>query len=124
MAPQSSIDAAVSNLLGQPGDDEKQPRRQHRRQEHQSVWLGVSPSVLAIEMQDVRLLNNGKPISNGHYGMVLMSQFPIQVDNIRTFQQFLWKDMPNNLLSTIKDESGQPYYSHQAQQVPVSFVFS
>ena len=53
----------------------------------------------------------------GHYGMVVLSQYPIQSEQIRTFQNFLWKDMPDNLLSTIKDENGQAYYSHQAQQI-------
>lgn len=53
----------------------------------------------------------------GHYGMLVLSQYPIQFEQIRTFQHFLWKDMPDNLLSTIKDASGQPYYSQQAQQI-------
>ena len=53
----------------------------------------------------------------GHYGMLLLSKYPIQIEQIRTFQHFLWKDMPDNLLSTIKDEQGQPYYSQQAQQI-------
>lgn len=31
----------------------------------------------------------------GQYGMVVLSRFPIDQDEIRTFQNFLWKDMPN-----------------------------
>jgi endonuclease/exonuclease/phosphatase family metal-dependent hydrolase len=53
----------------------------------------------------------------GHYGMLVLSKFPIQFDQIRTFQHFLWKDMPDNLLSTIIDESGVPYYNQEAQQI-------
>ena len=53
----------------------------------------------------------------GHYGMLVLSKYPIQFEQIRTFQHFLWKDMPNHLLATIKDENGQPYYSQQAQQI-------
>jgi endonuclease/exonuclease/phosphatase family metal-dependent hydrolase len=53
----------------------------------------------------------------GHYGMLVLSKYPIQFEQIRTFQHFLWKDMPDNLLSTIKDESGKTYYSQQAQQI-------
>lgn len=34
----------------------------------------------------------------GQYGMVLFSKFPIKFDQIRTFQQFRWRDMPGNLL--------------------------
>lgn len=53
----------------------------------------------------------------GHYGMLVLSKYPIQFKTVRTFQYFLWKDMPDNLLATIKDESGTPYYSQQAQQI-------
>jgi len=34
----------------------------------------------------------------GQYGMVVYSMFPINYDDIRTFQLFLWKDMPGALL--------------------------
>ncbi|MBC1221812.1 phytase [Nostoc sp. UCD121] len=34
----------------------------------------------------------------GQYGMLLLSKYPIDITNIRTFQNFLWKDMPNALL--------------------------
>jgi hypothetical protein len=34
----------------------------------------------------------------GQFGMVVYSMYPIDVDAIRTFQLFLWKDMPGALL--------------------------
>ncbi|MGL5871214.1 MAG: endonuclease/exonuclease/phosphatase family protein, partial [Xenococcaceae cyanobacterium] len=34
----------------------------------------------------------------GQFGMVLYSKYPIATDQIRTFQNFLWKDMPGALL--------------------------
>ncbi|GAB2604803.1 endonuclease/exonuclease/phosphatase family protein [Streptomyces capparidis] len=34
----------------------------------------------------------------GQYGMVVYSRFPIDTDGVRTFQRFLWKDMPGALL--------------------------
>jgi Endonuclease/Exonuclease/phosphatase family len=34
----------------------------------------------------------------GQFGMAVYSMFPIDVDEIRTFQRFLWKDMPGALL--------------------------
>lgn len=34
----------------------------------------------------------------GQFGMVLYSKHPIDLANVRTFQNFLWKDMPNALL--------------------------
>lgn len=30
----------------------------------------------------------------GQYGMVLLSQYPIDTESVRTFRKFLWKDMP------------------------------
>jgi len=34
----------------------------------------------------------------GQYGMVVLSKYPIDTRNVRTFQDFLWKDMPGALL--------------------------
>lgn len=34
----------------------------------------------------------------GQYGFVVFSKYPIVTEQIRTFQKFLWKDMPNNLI--------------------------
>lgn len=34
----------------------------------------------------------------GQYGMLLLSKYPIVTDQVRTFQNFLWRDMPNALL--------------------------
>lgn len=53
----------------------------------------------------------------GHYGMAVLSKFPIEEEQLRTFQTFLWKDMPDNLLATIKNEDGSDFYSKQAQQI-------
>ncbi|GAA4107967.1 endonuclease/exonuclease/phosphatase family protein [Knoellia locipacati] len=36
----------------------------------------------------------------GQYGMVVLSKYPIRTDEVRTFQHFLWKDMPGNVLPT------------------------
>jgi predicted extracellular nuclease len=34
----------------------------------------------------------------GQYGMAVYSMYPIDVDDVRTFQHFLWKDMPGAML--------------------------
>lgn len=34
----------------------------------------------------------------GQFGMVVYSKYPIQYDQVRTFQNFLWQDMPGALL--------------------------
>lgn len=55
----------------------------------------------------------------GHYGMVLLSKFPIDHNKVRTFQHFKWKDMPNHLPT--KKADGSPWYSEAAwQQMPLS----
>jgi 3-phytase len=36
----------------------------------------------------------------GQYGMVVLSKYPIQTEAVRTFQRFLWKDMPGNVMPT------------------------
>ncbi|MDB9469060.1 phytase, partial [Dolichospermum circinale] len=58
----------------------------------------------------------------GQYGMLLLSKYPIDVANVRTFQNFLWKDMPGNLLTndpsvdnpaTVVNENLNGFYSPQ-----------
>ncbi|NNC36847.1 MAG: endonuclease/exonuclease/phosphatase family protein [Acidimicrobiales bacterium] len=46
----------------------------------------------------------------GQYGFAIVSKFPIDTDNVRTFQNFLWKDMPDNLIPI-------EWYSHEERNV-------
>lgn len=48
----------------------------------------------------------------GQYGMVVYSRFPIDRERVRTFQTFLWRDMPDALLPRDPD-SNEPYYSNE-----------
>lgn len=50
----------------------------------------------------------------GHFGMALLSKYPIDTKGIRTFQLFKWKDMPNALLPMNSDNT--PYYNDEAWQ--------
>ncbi|MBV2129664.1 endonuclease/exonuclease/phosphatase family protein [Arsukibacterium indicum] len=55
----------------------------------------------------------------GQYGMVILSKFPIDTANVRTFQHFKWRDMPGFMPTTKQD--GSPWYSPEAwQQMPLS----
>ncbi len=45
----------------------------------------------------------------GQYGMAVLSQFPLDEANARTFQKFLWKDMPDALLP-VNPATGKGYY--------------
>lgn len=47
----------------------------------------------------------------GQYGMVVLSKYEIVQADIRTFRNFLWKDMPARMVPQNKDK--QPFYSHQ-----------
>lgn len=52
----------------------------------------------------------------GQYGMVLLSQLPIDYKNARTFQKFLWKDMPGAKLP-VNPETGESFYSEEELDV-------
>jgi hypothetical protein len=45
----------------------------------------------------------------GQFGMAVYSKYPIDPMGIRTFQRFLWKDMPGALLP-VDPATGQPWY--------------
>lgn len=60
----------------------------------------------------------GFGVFTGQYGMVLLSQYPILAKEVRTFQYFLWKDMPNALLPDNKNtKEKSDYYSDTARDV-------
>lgn len=52
----------------------------------------------------------------GQYGMAVFSQHPILFDQVRTFQQFLWKDMPNALLP-VDPVTGRSWYTEQELEI-------
>ncbi|MBM81879.1 MAG: endonuclease [Planctomycetaceae bacterium] len=52
----------------------------------------------------------------GQFGMLVLSNFPIQEATVRTFQKFLWKEMPGALLP-INPKTKQPYYSNDVLEV-------
>lgn len=51
----------------------------------------------------------------GHFGMVLLSKYPINEQQIRTFQHFKWQHMPN-ALQPIDPKTQQTWYSEQTWQ--------
>ena len=54
----------------------------------------------------------------GQFGMVLLSKYPIETDQVRTFQNFLWKDMPNALLPEDPSTSAvNDWYSQEELEV-------
>ena len=53
----------------------------------------------------------------GHYGMLVLSRYPINAASVRSFQQLLWRDMPGNLLTETRAPDGEPWYSPAAQAI-------
>ena len=51
----------------------------------------------------------------GHFAMALLSKYPIVEDEIRTFQLFKWRDMPN-AMKPITPDSNTSWYSDKAWQ--------
>lgn len=58
----------------------------------------------------------GFGVFEGQYAMVLLSQYPIITDEVRTFQKFLWKDMPNATLP-VNPETGEAWYSDEELEI-------
>ncbi len=58
----------------------------------------------------------------GQYGMVVLSKYPIAVDEVRTFKNFLWKDLPGALLpdDSTTDEPGDWYSQEALAEFPLS----
>jgi hypothetical protein len=58
----------------------------------------------------------------GQYGMVVYSRYPIQTASVRTFQNFLWKDMPGALLpdNPVSDTPGDWYSTDELAVLPLS----
>ena len=52
----------------------------------------------------------------GQYGMVVLSKFEIESGKVRTFQKFLWKDMPNALVPRAP-KADKNYYSSDVMNV-------
>ncbi|CAN5269340.1 endonuclease/exonuclease/phosphatase family protein [soil metagenome] len=52
----------------------------------------------------------------GQFGMAVLSNYPIDTDAIRTFQEFLWADMPGALLP-VDPETGEPWFSEEELEV-------
>ena len=51
----------------------------------------------------------------GQYAFAVLSKFPFDLENLRTFREFKWKDMPGANLPTNID--GSPFYSKEAIDV-------
>lgn len=56
----------------------------------------------------------------GQFAMLLLSKYPILTEEVRTFQNFLWQDMPGNLLTNDPTEGENNlanFYSPEAAEI-------
>ena len=67
-----------------------------------------------INDDSARLTHYGFGRYPGQYGMLLLSMYPIVEGQIRTFQHFLWKDMPANLMP---EEAGSSWYQEREVEI-------
>ena len=51
----------------------------------------------------------------GKYAFVILSRYPIDHDAVRTFRNFLWRDMPDVVMP--KHSNGQPWYRAEERDV-------
>ncbi|MGO1385943.1 MAG: endonuclease/exonuclease/phosphatase family protein, partial [Arachnia sp.] len=56
----------------------------------------------------------------GQYGMVIYSKYPILDDQVRTFQNFLWADMPGALLPSVPGTNDGWYSDESLEVLPLS----
>ncbi len=52
----------------------------------------------------------------GQYGMLVLSKYPIDRQHVRTFQNFLWRDMPQAMLPT-RPDTNAPFYNDGDLQI-------
>ncbi len=52
----------------------------------------------------------------GQYGMAVLSNYEIDLESARTFQKFLWKDMPGGLWP-VDPQTEKPYYADEVKDV-------
>ena len=81
------------------------------------VNTGVESGLDINQDGKVSLPDDGFGFGNfpGQYGMALLSKFPIDMNQVRTFQNFLWKDMPDGKFPT-EPGSNQAWYPHDVLQ--------
>lgn len=76
------------------------------------VYLAPVNTGVKTQLSDSNLSLFGFGKYPGQYAMVLLSQYPINTDQVRTFQNFLWKDMPSHIMPI--NEQGDSWYDEDA----------
>lgn len=111
-----TLSALEKNFLGKPQLGQQPIEYAHRYV--QAVNTGIDTK---LDLNNDRRMGTADDAFGygrfpGQYGMAVLSMHPIDVENVRTFQNFLWKDMPNALLPT-DPKTGKSWYSDEAIEI-------
>lgn len=111
-----TVEAFQKKFLEKPWHDQKPIVYPHRYV--QSVNTGVDTQ---IDLNGDKRVGTGDDAYGygrfpGQYGMAVLSMHPIDTKNARTFQKFLWKDMPGALLPK-HPETGKDWFSAEATNI-------
>jgi len=111
-----SVELFQNHFLGKNHDDLKPINYPHVFL--RSVNTGVDSG---LDMDHDGVLKTGADAYGygkfpGQYGMAVLSKYPLLEEQARTFQKFLWKDMPDALVP-MDAESGKPYFHPPVMEV-------
>jgi len=102
----------IKNYLGQGQNKQTSINYPYFYQGTVNTGVSVNESIKSDDKDNQPTTNNlhGFGYFEGHYGMVLLSKYPINEKAIRTFQFFKWRDMPG-ALKPIDPSTKEPWFS-------------
>jgi hypothetical protein len=102
----------IKNYLGQGQNKQTSINYPYFYQGTVNTGVSVNENIKSDDKDNQPTTNNlhGFGYFEGHYGMVLLSKYPINEKEIRTFQHFKWRDMPG-ALKPIDPTTKKPWFS-------------
>ena len=102
----------IKNYLGQGQNKQTSINYPYFYQGTVNTGVSVNKNIKSDDKDNQPTTNNlhGFGYFEGHYGMVLLSKYPINEKAIRTFQHFKWRDMPG-ALKPIDPSTKKPWFS-------------
>lgn len=114
--PKQGIDAFINNYLSVPQNNQPPANFPYRF----TAPVNTGTHTPLYSHQESRLRTYGFGYFPGQYGMAFLSKFPIDTNQVRTFQKFLWKDMPGHLIpKELANQSQSNKYWYSDAEVEV-----
>ncbi len=110
------VESFQKEFLGKPHDEQEPIEYEYVY--FQSVNTGVDSKLDLNNDGKLGTANDAYGYGEfpGQYGMVVLSKYPIDWENIRTFQNFLWKDMPDYQWPIVP-ATDKPYYQQEVREL-------